>query len=57
MDELLTQNDLDTLYEEILAESNKPSETKEGKEVEDLGGSEFLTQDQIDQLLNAFQND
>lgn len=56
MDELLTQNDLDALYEEILAESNKPSETKKG-EAEDLGGSEFLTQDQIDQLLKAFQND
>lgn len=57
MDELLTQNDLDALYEDILAEVNKPSEVKEAKSVESLSGSEFLTQDQIDELLKSFQND
>ncbi len=57
MDELLTQNDLDALYEEILAESNKPPEAKDANNVESLSGSEFLTQDQIDELLKAFQND
>jgi len=57
MDELLTQNDLDALYEDILAEVNKPPEVKEAKNVESLSGSEFLTQDQIDELLKSFQND
>ena len=57
MDELLTQNDLDALYEDILAEVNKPSEVKEAKSAESLSGSEFLTQDQIDELLKSFQND
>ena len=57
MDELLTQNDLDALYEDILAEVNKPPEVKEAKSVESLIGSEFLTQDQIDELLKSFQND
>ena len=56
MDELLTQSDLDALYEEILAETNKPTEAKEAKDAESLNGSEFLTQDQIDELLKAFQN-
>ena len=56
MDELLTQSDLDALYEEILAETNKPPEAKEAKDAESLSGSEFLTQDQIDELLKAFQN-
>lgn len=57
MDEPLSQNDLDALYEDILAEANKPREVKEAKSVESLKGSEFLSQDQIDELLKAFQND
>lgn len=57
MDEPLTQNDLDALYEDILAESNRPREVKEAKNVESLNGSEFLSQDQIDELLKAFQNE
>ena len=57
MDEPLSQNDLDALYEDILAEANRPREVKEAKSVESLKGSEFLSQDQIDELLKAFQND
>ena len=57
MDEPLTQKDLDTLFEDIVAEAKKPREKKEAKSVESLKGSEFLSQNQIDELLKAFQND
>lgn len=57
MDEPLTQKDLDTLFEDIAAETKKPREVKEVKSAESLNGSEFLSQDQIDELLKAFQND
>jgi hypothetical protein len=57
MDEPLTQKDLDSLFEDILAETKKPREVKEVKSAESLKGSEFLSQDQIDELLKAFQND
>ena len=57
MDEPLTQNDLDALFGDIQAEAKKPREVKEVKNVESLKGSEFLSQDQIDELLKSFQND
>jgi flagellar motor switch protein FliM len=57
MDESLSQDDLDALFGDIQAEAKKPREVKEVKSIEDLEGREVLSQDQIDELLKAFQND
>ena len=53
----LSQNDLDNLFGDILAETKKPLEIKEVKNIETLEGKEILSQDQIDEILRAFQND
>ena len=57
MDEPLSQNDLDALFGDIQAETKKPREVKEVKNIESLEGNEILSQDQIDELLKSFQND
>jgi hypothetical protein len=57
MDESLSQNDLDALFGDIMAEVKKPRVTKEVKNTENSEGSEVLSQDQIDELLKSFQND
>ena len=57
MDEGLSQNDLDDLFGDILAETKKPLEIKEVKDIETLESKEILSQDQIDEMLRAFQND
>ena len=57
MDEGLSQNDLDNLFGDILAETKKPLEIKEVKDIETLESKEILSQDQIDEMLRAFQND
>jgi|WetSurMetagenome_2_1015567.scaffolds.fasta_scaffold652657_1 hypothetical protein len=57
MDESLSQNDLDALFGDIQIEAKKPREEKEMKEIETLEGGEILSQDQIDELLRALQND
>jgi hypothetical protein len=57
MDEGLSQNDLDNLFGDILTETKKSLEVKEVKNIEILEGNEILTQDQIDEMPGAFQND
>jgi hypothetical protein len=57
MDEGLSQNDLDNLFGDILTETKKPLEIKEMKDIEPLEGKEILSQDEIDEMLRAFQND
>jgi hypothetical protein len=57
MDESLSQNDLDALFGDIEAETKKPREVKEVKNIESLEGNEVLSQDQIDELLKSFLND
>ncbi len=55
MDESLSQNDLDALFGDLQTEIKKPREIKEVKDIENLEGSEVLSQDQIDELLKSFQ--
>jgi hypothetical protein len=57
MDESLSQNDLDALFGDIQAETKKPREVKEVSDIETMEGGEILSQDQIDELLKALQND
>ena len=57
MDEGLSQNDLDDLFGDILAETKKPLKIKEVKDIETLESKEILSQDEIDEMLRAFQND
>jgi hypothetical protein len=57
MDEGLSQNDLDNLFGDILAETKEPLEVKEVNNIKTLEGKEILSQDQIDEILRAFQND
>ena len=57
MDEALSQNDLDALFGDIQAETKKPREAKEVKNIENLEGNEVLSQDQIDELLKSFLED
>jgi len=57
MDEGLSQNDLDNLFGDILTETKKPLEIKEMKDIEPLESKEILSQDEIDEMLRAFQND
>ena len=57
MDGALSQNDLDNLFGDILAETKKPLEVKEVNNIETLEGKEILSQGQIDEILRAFQND
>jgi hypothetical protein len=57
MDEGLSQDDLDNLFGDILAETKKPLKIKEVKDIETVEGKEILSQDEIDEMLRAFQND
>ncbi len=57
MDNEISQDDLNALFEGIQVETAKPKLPKEISEVERLDGSESLSQDQIDELLKAFLND
>jgi len=57
MDEGLSQNDLDDLFGDILAETKKPLKIQEVKDIETLESKEILSQDEIDEMLRAFQND
>jgi hypothetical protein len=57
MNEGLSQNDLDNLFGDIMAETKKPIKVKEVNNIETLEGKDILSQDQIDEILRAFQND
>ncbi|HEX2964576.1 MAG TPA: hypothetical protein VHO84_02265 [Syntrophorhabdaceae bacterium] len=57
MDNGISQDDLNALFQDIQVETTKPKLTEEIKDMEALDGSETLSQDQIDELLKAFLND
>jgi hypothetical protein len=57
MDKSLSQNDLDNLFGDIMVEVKKPRSAEEITNIDNLEGSEILSQDQIDELLKVFQND
>ena len=56
-DDGLSQDDLDALFGDLQTESRKPQEIKEVNNIENLEGSEVLSQDQIDELLKSLLND
>jgi hypothetical protein len=55
MGEVLSQDDLNALFGELSLGTKEPL-VQEAKSVESAGGSENLTQDQIDALLEELLN-
>ena len=54
---MISQDDLNALFEDIQIEARESTKTIEIKNVKSLDGKEILSQDQIDDLLKAFLND
>jgi Tfp pilus assembly pilus retraction ATPase PilT len=56
-DESLSQNDLDALFGDLSLESREPRTIRLEGDMENLPGSESLSQDQIDELLKMLQDE
>ena len=56
-DESLSQSDLDALFGDLSLESREPRTIRLEGDMENLPGSESLSQDQIDELLKMLQDE